>query len=226
MRSSPPSIPSFPVSERSFDSGLDESMRSTFESIRAALVQDGVDPFDRDAFLMHRSVVELIHGGRPTGTVGDAIDEFAALTHLFFLFWLGGEHLIVLDQAAVEGIMDGAVPPQLPAVPSAVFVGVAPRRIWGSPTATGPEPLDGWYAARRDERLMVAAMFGSRPDREDVSVVATSGPEPVGLVREDGGALFAPTLPGGAQAGLYSLIGMEELLALAWRVEHWRAGRA
>jgi hypothetical protein len=73
---------------------------------------------------------------------------------------------------------------------------------------------------------MVAAMFGSRPDREDVSVVATSGPEPVGLVREDGGALFAPTLPGGAQAGLYSLIGMEELLALAWRVEHWRAGKA
>ena len=196
-----------------------------FESIRAALAKDGVDPYDRDAFLMHRSVVELIHGGRPTGALGDAIDEFAALTHLFFLFWLDGENMVVLDEPALDAVMSGPIPSgQAPR--QTVFVGVGPRRIWGSPTASGPEPLDGWYAARRDDRLMVAAMFGSRPDREDVSVVAASGPEPVGLVRQDGTALFSPTLPGGAQAGLYSLTGMEELLALAWRVEHWRAGKA
>jgi hypothetical protein len=221
-----PSIPSSPVPERHFDSGLDEGTRSVFESIRVALERDGVDPFDRDAFLMHRSVVELIHGGRPTGSVGEAIDEFTALTHLFFLFWLDGENLIVLDDAALEAVMSGPRRSEGQAARPVVFVGIGPRRIWGSPTASGPEPLDGWYAARRDDRLMVAAMFGSRPDREDVSIVATSGPEPVGLVREDGGALFSPTLPGGAQAGLYSLTGMEELLALAWRVEHWRAGRA
>ena len=197
-----------------------------FESIRVALVNDGVDPFDRDAFLMHRSVVELIHGGRPTGGVGDAIDEFAALTHLFFLFWLDGERMIVLDEPTLEAIMSGPRPSAGQAARQTVFVGVGPRRVWGSPTASGPEPLDGWYAARRDDRLMVAAMFGSRPDREDVSVVATSGPEPRDLAREDGSALFSPTLPGGARAGLYSLTGMEELLALAWRVEHWRAGKA
>ena len=221
-----PSIPSFPVPERIFDSGLDETMRSMFGSIRIALEKDGVDPFDRDAFLMHRSVVELIHGGRPTGAVGEAIDEFAALTHLFFLFWLDGEHLIVLDESTLEAIMSGPIRSDAQTDRHAVFIGLGPRRIWGSPTASGPEPLDGWYAARRGDRLMVAAMFGSRPDREDVSIVATAGPEPVGLAREDGGALFSPTLPGGAQAGLYSLTGMEELLALAWRVEHWRAGKA
>lgn len=202
-------------------------MRTTFESIRVALMKDGVNPFDRDAFLMHRSVVELIHGGRPTGAIGDAIDEFAALTHLLFLFWLEGETVVAVQAAELEIVLAERQPPAgPPARPPAYFAIVGGRRIWGSPTSSGPEPLDGWYAARRDDRLMVAAMFGSRPDREDVSVVAASGPEPVGLVREDGGDLFAPTLPGGARAGLYSLTGMEELMALAWRVEHWRAGKA
>ena len=214
------------MSKISFDIGLDENMRAMFEAIRDALVKDGIDPSDRDAFLMHRSVVELIHGGRPTGAVGDAIDELTALMHLWFLFWLDGEQVIVLDEAALEAVMSGQVPSDGQTVRQSVFVGVGVRRIWGSPTEAGPEPLDGWYAARRGDRLMVAALFGGRPDREGVSVVAASGPEPVGLAREDGTALFSPTLPGGDRAGLYSLTGMEELLALAWRVEHWRAGKA
>ena len=220
------SIPSFPVSEISFDIGLDENLRAMFEAIRDALVKDGVDPYDRDAFLMHRSVVELIHGGRPTGAVGDAIEELTALTHLWFLFWLDGEKVIVLDQPALETVIHGMGPSASPPARQSAFVGVGVRRVWGAPTEAGPEPLDGWYAARRGDRLMVAALFGGRPDREGVSVVAASGPEPVGLAREDGTALFSPTLPGGDRAGLYSLTGMEELLALAWRVEHWRAGKA
>jgi hypothetical protein len=222
------------VSESSFDFGLDDNVLRMFEAVRDALVKDNVDPFDRDAFLMHRSVVELVHGGRPAGGFGHAIDEFAALIHLIFLFWLDGQKVVLLDEGGLEDVMSRPVRSgSLPraerggqTVRQVAFIAVRGRRIWGTPTEAGPEPLDGWYAARRDDRLMVAAQFGGRPDRDGATIVAVDGPEPIGLVREDGTALFAPTLPGGARAGLYSLTGMEELLALAWRVEHWRAGKA
>src|SRR5262245_47386116 len=225
-RSSTHSTRSFPVFESSFDFGLDEETLRKFEAVREALAKDGVDPFDRDAFLMQRTVVELVHAGRPAGGMGEAIDEFTSLTHLLFLFWLDGEKTVELDQDTLDEVIRGNYSSDRQTVRQCVFVRVAGRRIWGSPTDAGAEPLDGWFAARRDDRLMVAALFGGRPDRDGASVVAAEGAEPQGLSREDGTALFAPTLPGGARAGLYSLTGMEELLALAWRVEHWRAGRA
>ena len=214
------------MSEPSFDFGLDENALRMFEAVRDALAKDNVDPFDRDAFLMHRSAVELIHGGRPTGEVGDAIDEFVALIHLVYLFWLDGQQVIEVGNDALDEVMRGVERSDGQTVRRCVFASVPRRKIWASPTEAGPEPLDGWYVARRGDRLMVAAQFGRRPDRDGWTIVAVDGPEPVGLAREDGTALFAPTLPGGARAGLYSLTGMEELLALAWRVEHWRAGKA
>ena len=214
------------MSESSHDSGLDENTLRMFEAVRDALAKDGVDPYYRDAFLMHRTVVELVHGGRPTGGVGNAIDELTALIHLIFLFWLEGGHVVELSPGDLDVVMGQPGRSDGPTVRRCVFVGVPRRRIWGAPTEAGPEPLDGWYAARRDDHLMVAAQFGGRPDRDGASIVAVDGPEPVGLTREDGTALFSPTLTGGARAGLYSLTGMEELLALAWRVEHWRAGKA
>ena len=203
-------------------------MTRMFETIRDALAADGVDPFDRDAFLMHRSVVELIHGGRPAEGLGAAIDEFTAYTHLIYLFWFEGEHVLELGDPELEKLLGEEVSPsaQAPNRLTAYYTVLAHHRIWGSPTEVGPEPLDGWFAARHGDRLMVAAQFGGRPDRGDISVVAVDGPEPAGLQRPDGTPLFASTLPAGARAGLYSLSGMEELLALAWRVERWRGGQA
>ena len=202
-------------------------MTRMFETIRDALAADGVDPYDRDAYLMHRTVVELIHGSRPPEGLGDAIDEFTAYTHLMFLFWLAGQHVVEVDGAHLSEILEGEGPSADPPIrPSAYYTVLAHHRIWGAPTDLGPEPLDGWFAARHGDRMMVAAQFGGRPDRGDISVVAVDGPEPAGLQRSDGTPLFASTLPAGARAGLYSLSGMEELLALAWRVERWRGGKA
>lgn len=206
---------------------MDENATRGFETIRDALAADGVDPYDRDAFLMHRAVVELIHGGRPAEGLGEAIDEFTAYTHLVFLFWLEGQQALEVGSAALESLLGGESPTaQPPTGPTAYYTALAHHRIWGSPTDLGPEPLNGWFAGRRGDRLMVAALFGGRPEREDISVVAVDGPEPAGLQRSDGTPLFASTLPAGARAGLYSLSGMEELLALAWRVERWRGGQA
>jgi hypothetical protein len=220
------SIDSFLMSEVSADVGMDENTRRVFETIRGALAADAVDPFDRDAFLMQRAVVELIHGGRPPEGVGEAIDELTAWTHLAYLYWSEGEHAVEISSEELSGLVGSARPAVRPSGrPDAYFATTPPRRIWGSPTDLGPEPLDGWFAARRGDRLMVAALFGGRPDRGGASVVAIEGPDPGDLVREDGSEVFSSTLTGGARAGLYSLTGMEELLALAWRVEHWRRGR-
>jgi len=150
------------VSETRIDIGLDDSTHRMFEAVRDALARDHVDPFDRDAFLMHRSVVEMIHGGRPTGEVGEAIAEFTALLHIIFLFWLDGGPAIDVSGKTLEDVMRSQVRSGGLSERRTVFVRVEPRRIWGSPTEAGPEPLDGWYAARRDDRLMVAAQFGAR----------------------------------------------------------------
>jgi hypothetical protein len=84
------------------------------------------------------------------------------------------------------------------------------------------EPLDGWLAARTGDLIRLVALFGVRADREGATVVSAEGKAPEVLVRDDGSAIFAPTLPGGAAAGLYSIIGTEELLELAWRVDRRR----
>jgi hypothetical protein len=63
----------------------------------------------------------------------------------------------------------------------------------------------------------VLGVFGIHPERQGFSVVEVSGPRSDALAREDGSGLFTPVLPGGAAAGLFSLVGGEELLELGWR---------
>jgi hypothetical protein len=64
----------------------------------------------------------------------------------------------------------------------------------------------------------VLAIFGLHPGREGFSVVDADGYREADLQRDDGSALFSPVLPGGAAAGLFSIVGGEELLELAARV--------
>ena len=67
-------------------------------------------------------------------------------------------------------------------------------------------------------------VFGMYPDRQGFSVVEVAGSRPSRLTRPDGSPLFSSTLPGGAAAGLYSMVGEEELLELGWRVAQLGAG--
>jgi hypothetical protein len=64
----------------------------------------------------------------------------------------------------------------------------------------------------------VLGVFGLRPDRAGFTVVEAQGARQAGLLRPDGSALFAPLLAGGAQAGLNTVAGAEELLELGWRM--------
>jgi hypothetical protein len=72
--------------------------------------------------------------------------------------------------------------------------------------------------------LRVLGIFGLRPERAGFSAVEATGRRADGLAREDGSPLFDPTLPGGAAAGLRSIVGEAELLELGWRTLGLAAG--
>jgi hypothetical protein len=77
--------------------------------------------------------------------------------------------------------------------------------------------MDGCFVHSAGAELRVLGIFGLRPEREGFSAVETAGPRPSALQRPDGTRLFSPALAGGQAAGLYSLVGGEELLELGWR---------
>jgi hypothetical protein len=203
-----------------FDLVFQQIAQETFPKIQAALEQAGHDPRDRDGFLMLREVVTLLRDLRPDEGLGEGIDQLAALVHHAYLFWEAGEHTIELSQ---ERLADLLAQPDSGAgtePPPAYYVQAPERKVWaevipGHP----PEPLDGCFVHSSPEAssLRVLGTFGVHPEREGFSVVEASGPLPVALAREDGTALFAPVLPGGAAARIFSLVGEEELLDLGWR---------
>ena len=203
-----------------FDLVFGDTAGRIFPDIKAALSQSGTEPRDRDAFLMVRAVVTLLRELRPEEGLGEAIDQLAALVHHAYLFWEAGEHTVELSQERLADLLahpdrDAGTEP-----PPAYYVQAPERKVWAEVVpGQPPEPLDGCFvhSSPGASSLRVLGVFGVHPEREGFSVVEASGPMPVALAREDGTALFAPVLPGGAAARLFSLVGEEELLDLGWR---------
>jgi hypothetical protein len=197
-----------------------------FSPVRQALAELGVDPWDRDAFLMARPAIELVHALRPDEGVGEGMDEFVALLHAAYLYWMHGEPLRRLEEAALTGMLGPVAPdPAREAASEVEYVQFPPLRIWGAAgEGSAHEPFDGCFLVRRGDRLAVIGILGAHPGRDGFTVVAVEGPRPIGLTRPDGGLLFGPVMEGGAEAGLHSVTGMEELLELGWRAAaHRRA---
>ena len=193
-----------------------------FPAIREELVAAGRHPRDRDAFLLAREATTLLQSLTPDEGLGEGVAALAALVFAAFLFWQDGERLVPVDERRLARLL--AAPTAAPALPppraESVYVQLPPLRVWGVPVAGAPpEPLDGWFAAGEREALSVVAIFGLFPGREGVTVTDVRGAAPGPLAREDGSPLFAPALPGGAAAGLASVVGEAELLELAWRVD-------
>ena len=196
-----------------------------FPGIRSALTEQGIDPADRDAFLMNREVVSLIRELRPDEGVGEEIGQLAALVHHVFLYWAAGAPTVELQADQLDALLgDSAIVP-FATVRARGYAQLPPRRIWAEPLRGSPhEPLDGCFihAVVGSGDLRVLGVFGLHPDRQGFTVVEVAGPRVPMLARPDGSALFAPLLPGGAAAGLKSLAGGEELLELGYRL----SGRA
>lgn len=192
-----------------------------FPPIRAAFEASHGDPRDRDAFLMVREVIQLIHDLRPDEGMGEEIRQLAALLHHAYLFWLAGTPTLEITSAELTALLrdERSAPGDAAAPPPAFYVQFPERRVWAEVVAgAAHEPLDGCFLVLGgDDSLAVLAAFGLRPDRPGLSVVEVAGPRTSRLVRPDGAPLFAPVLEGGAPAGLASITGGEELLELGWR---------
>lgn len=198
-----------------------------FEVMRRELAREGVDPFERDAWVLSRPGTELLRELRPEESLGEGVGELVALAHAAFVYWQQGERVVTVGRDALDAMLLEDRPREPGAGgPTAYYVELAPHRVWGTPVAGAPpEPLDGWFAVGQGERLGVVAVFGLFPGRPGFTVAEAAGPPAGPLRRADGSLPFAPVLAGGAPAGLWSVIGAEELLELGWRV-HWRVGRA
>jgi hypothetical protein len=203
-----------------FDLVFGEAADLTFTPIRQALIEGGIDPRDRDGFLMVREAVALLRELRPDEGLGEGIDQLAALVQHAYLFWADGRIAIELPPEHLETLLGSPAPeseehPDLPAF----YVQLPLRRIWAETVADAPpEPMDGCFVhGSQKVGVTVLGVFGLQPERSGFTVVEVAGPRPVALARPDGSRLFSPTLPGGALAGLFSITGAEELLELGWR---------
>ena len=205
-----------------FDLVFQDAAEATLPAIRQALESAHQDPRDRDAFLMLREVVTLLRDLRPDEGLGEGIDQLAALVHHAYLFWASGKQTIEVPAEELPRLLGAELrAATIGEEHEPCYAQLPVRRIWASVVpGEPPEPLDGCFIHPSDESaLRVLGVFGVHPDRPGFSVVEVVGPRPARLLRNDGTALFSPTLSGGALAGLYSVAGEEELLELGWRVE-------
>lgn len=194
--------------------------QDTFPTIRSALEQPGIDPQDRDRFLMLREVVTLLRDLRPEEGLGEGIDQLAALIHHAYLFWDAGEPTVEVSPERLIALLAGPAGEEHGDPPAAYYAQLPEHRVWAQVVPGQPhEPLDGCFVHSSPEpaSIRVLGVFGIHPEREGFSVVEAAGPRPAALAREDGTLLFSSTLPGGAAARLFSLTGEEELLDIGWR---------
>lgn len=203
-----------------FELVFTHAAETAFPAIRAALEHGAHDPTDRDAFLMVPQVVSLLRDFRPEEGLGDGMDQLVALMHHAYLLWDAGALTLPLAADRLAAMLDAPAPtsPGLREPPRAYYAQLLDRQVWAQVIDDGvAEPMDGCFVHAAGADLRVLGIFGLRPDRDGFSAVETLGPRPEGLARPDGTPLFSPVLTGGAAAGLYSIVGAEELLELGWR---------
>ena len=203
-----------------FDLVFHRAAESSFPRIAASLAAGGRDAADRDAFLMDPEVITFLRDLRPDEGLGEAMDQMVALVHHAYLTWAGGGVTIPITRDTAEELLGPAAPDDGESKDVPPYYAQFPERmVWASVVEDeAPEPLDGVFVSGDPRALLrVLGIFGLRPDRPGFSAVEATGPRAARLTREDGTALFAPTLPGAAAAGLRSITGEEELLELGWR---------
>lgn len=190
-----------------------------FPALLEALAAAGSDPRDRDAFLLTFPAVSLLRDLRPDDVdAGTGIDELAALAHHAYLAWAAGLHTWQLPAPAARRLLTEAhAPGTAPA--TAGYLQLPERLVWSSLSAPGPwEPLDGCFVHPTAEgTLRVLGVFGLHASRNGFTVAEARGVPGSHAGRRDGAPLFAPSLEGGALAGLHSIVEPEELVELAGR---------
>lgn len=207
-----------------FDVAFGAQADERFPRIRDSLATTGRDAHDLDAFTLDREVVTLLRDLVPEEGVGQAIEQHIALLHHSYLYWAEGGWLVQLSRARAQrilapeaGVSEGPSPPT--DTPRAAYVQFPERLVWASLGDSEPhQPLDGLFVRSWPEGgYFVLGVFSIHPSHEGFTVVEADGHPAETPKREDGTPLFSPALPGGGAAGLFSIVGGEELIELAAR---------
>ena len=188
-----------------------ELAEERFPALKASLAGAGIDPAGRDAFVLDRAVTEFLRDLVPEDAPPESLHEFIAVLQHSFLFWDAGSHFVTPS--------DTAQPSHAPHAPMRpVYLQLPSHLYWGQLEPDAPhEPLDGFFVHPWHDGIRALAIFGMHPERPGFSVAEVAGKAPGPLApRADGSAPYAPLMDGGATAGLRSVAGPDELLALAW----------
>lgn len=191
---------------------------TAFPAIQKSIQQGGIDPTNRDAFLMIPDAVTLMRELRPEEGIGEGMDYLVSLAHHAYLTWDAGSLTLHLAPEQVEALL-GQEPPPPPdpmETPKAYYAQFLGRQIWARVIdEEAAEPLDGCFVhSISGDSLRVLGIFGLRPERVGFTAVETIGPRPGVGARPDGSPLFSSTLAAGQ---LHSLVESDELLELGWR---------
>lgn len=203
-----------------FDLVFSSLAHEQFPAVEAALASGGVDPRDRDAFLLTLPVMQLLRELRPADAdAGAGVDELTALLHHAYLAWAAGLRGWTIPDAALRGLLARHGAPVSPP-PEAGYIQVPERVVWAALQSPGPwEPMDGCFVhATPGGEWRVLGVFGLHAARAGFTVAEAVGRPGVHSARRDGTPLFVPSLEGGALAGLHALVEPEELVELAGRV--------
>ena len=190
-----------------------------FPAIRDSLDRAGADPADRERFILDAEATALLRELVPEEGAGAAVAEHVALLHHAWLFWRDGARTVVLGRDEARALALAPPPGARGAGGAARYIQFPERLFWAELVPGSPhEPLDGVFIHQPGaSELAVLGVFGFHPAREGFSVAAARGSRPAITSRTGGRVLFAPVMAGGAEAGLHSLVGEDELLELAAR---------
>jgi hypothetical protein len=215
-----------------FELAFTDLARDRFPAIAKVLADGALSSADRDRFVLLEPVGRLLREIAPDGTGPDALEAHMLMLHHAYRHWAAGAWVYRIGEAALRrAAAETSITSHLPN--QALYLQLPELKVWGTPTAaadSAPEPLDGLFVTEMDQPggIAVLGIFGMRDGRPGFTAVGLDGhadaDDPTGseievaAAREDGSERFAPTLAGGAQAGLYSLANAGELLLLTCRL--------
>jgi len=207
-----------------FDLAFGEIAESRFAEIVAEAQEQHRDLRDIAQFAPCATVQHLLQEIEAPDIVRQApavAVEYLHTLYAAFRYWNAGKVTLAVAPAHLTSVIAGqAGAVALPVIPrGAVYCQLPERLLWAQVNTQAPhEPIDGFFVAEGARRAWtVVAILGLRPERFGFSHVAltAAGEEVLAAPSLARTPPFAPVLPGGEAAGLYSVCTAAELLHLA-----------
>jgi len=198
-----------------------------FSAVTAEARDAGVDPADRQAFVVLQAVNTFLRRLQPKGARPEAMYDYAMLLYHAFRFARSGAGPILVSEATARALVEASDPVGALEAPAPAGYAQFPKNLFWtqSASASAAEAVDGLFWSLGEQGLLhVLVVAGMRDDRPGLAVVpvpeapwADAATWLDAHIRSDGED-FATTLPGGEIEMLYSFRAAGEVLKLTARL--------